>query len=1184
MPSNREVLEFAVKLDPKEAIRESNRLEKSWKELMKLPKKFSKANEDSVRGVAKNLGTLRRSIADTNKTFRQASRNPFLSEDLKQHTKRVINTKKEYEGMTAALRKLNKERKNLKDSFKKAEESGDKGSAGNLEKALKQNLKDQTQVIASYRKAIKDAVKIPKAAKAAAMESAKILKEVKDSLEEFEGRAGKRASELRKELLGYGGEDMAKEFGDSLEGVFESLSSKSASGFASNLLKGLGSVGKGLAGAGARAAGKTAITGGKEAGMMAKAMGGMGAGVGKVVNLLAKVGPIVGMASAAIMALVKLFIDAEAQAKEFNKAVLQGASTTEFLAKSGGRSLTSFNELKSTMKELRDSAFDFSTNLELGITSKEHEAFVGTLTKEGVSLLSIAEEAKASKKSVEDFAKSLITSGVVYSRSFGVSLEEIATVQSQVMQDLGSSSETVSKQFAAMDDIMSGSGIAANKFFGIVRNLSTDMSLFNLRMGEAAKLLKLVSKSMNAKQAEKFIQTLGGHFKGQDFRGRIQSTLLGGGAKATSKNLRGEFDTKLTGLLNEAQGKGIDPAALREAISKGGEDLTGFMAKNQDKLNSGMRSEILDASKQSARLASGDKGNLLDTAAALKQAGPLATLKQVDSIAKNFFGKTSDKLSGMDMFAMTSLPGGVTEEMLDEISKFRKGMDQMRADLAENLTKGKVTEEDKKTLQRLGISETDTEAAKKVLGTSDEQIFASLSDDQQRIAMHGKEMTDYAKEQTSLTQTVTDKIQILIDFLMNKYYNLIMGIYDAITSLPFFKDATKSSVTKYGTAEMQALYSQSGGDENIYRDKLTKTKGYQDLQSQIRKSPENEEEAKKRDAAVNKVLQGMNDPSRDLNTTRDLVGRANLKDSSKVDAILQGTSSGKSLSEAIEAAGVSAEDRQRIADRGLDTLGASSLTKLMGQPMMTDGKAGAATKPSEQPPPAPEAQKTAEETKVATEATTAAIEDMTDKTTKQGVKINKPFLKGEVGNTVTDSTLDAMRTALYEYYLYKDVPLQDMAKAIQAGLDPKAVGDKLVAGLKNPGDFDATKTLMASANAEGGTVMRPAPGEAFASVAPGEKIIPKGGGGGGGGGSTTINVNVGDRMLGEIIEGKVKEGFEIWSRRQARRMLGHAQNQPPEPRELPKARRPRDRPSLPARCGNPSWGGPSGFPDHVPFG
>ena len=52
----------------------------------------------------------------------------------------------------------------------------------------------------------------------------------------------------------------------------------------------------------------------------------------------------------------------------------------------------------------------------------------------------------------------------------------------------------------------------------------------------------------------------------------------------------------------------------------------------------------------------------------------------------------------------------------------------------------------------------------------------------------------------------------------------------------------------------------------------------------------------------------------------------------------------------------------------------------------------------------------------------------------------------------------------------------------------------------SPGAF-TRPALTAPAHAEGGLVMRPAPGELFASVAPGERIVPSGGGGRAGGGA-----------------------------------------------------------------------------------
>lgn len=63
-----------------------------------------------------------------------------------------------------------------------------------------------------------------------------------------------------------------------------------------------------------------------------------------------------------------------------------------------------------------------------------------------------------------------------------------------------------------------------------------------------------------------------------------------------------------------------------------------------------------------------------------------------------------------------------------------------------------------------------------------------------------------------------------------------------------------------------------------------------------------------------------------------------------------------------------------------------------------------------------------------------------------------------------------------------------------------------------PAQASAPVVKRAPAHAQGGTVMTPAPGEAFASVAPGEKIVPRGAGavagGRRGGGSVVLNVQL----------------------------------------------------------------------------
>ena len=86
-----------------------------------------------------------------------------------------------------------------------------------------------------------------------------------------------------------------------------------------------------------------------------------------------------------------------------------------------------------------------------------------------------------------------------------------------------------------------------------------------------------------------------------------------------------------------------------------------------------------------------------------------------------------------------------------------------------------------------------------------------------------------------------------------------------------------------------------------------------------------------------------------------------------------------------------------------------------------------------------------------------------------------------------------------------------LAGSVRAGVDKLAGGIANAipeSAIKSLGLGGQTSTLVAPAHADGGTVMQPAPGEAFASVAPGETIIPRGGGMSGGKADIKIHFNI----------------------------------------------------------------------------
>src|SRR6185369_9735703 len=96
---------------------------------------------------------------------------------------------------------------------------------------------------------------------------------------------------------------------------------------------------------------------------------------------------------------------------------------------------------------------------------------------------------------------------VAYSRAFGVPLQEINTLQAEMMTEMGASLDDTTLAFQQMTKAAEDSGISANKFFGMIRGVSQDLSLWGTRMEDAVKLLGRLGQVMSPRNAQKFMQT-----------------------------------------------------------------------------------------------------------------------------------------------------------------------------------------------------------------------------------------------------------------------------------------------------------------------------------------------------------------------------------------------------------------------------------------------------------------------------------------------------------------------------------------------------------------------------------------------------------------------------------------------------------------------------------------------------
>jgi hypothetical protein len=173
------------------------------------------------------------------------------------------------------------------------------------------------------------------------------------------------------------------------------------------------------------------------------------------------------------------------------------------------------------------------------------------------------------------------------------------------------------------------------------------------------------------------------------------------------------------------------------------------------------------------------------------------------------------------------------------------------------------------------------------------------------------------------------------------------------------------------------------------------------------------------------------------------------------------------------------------------------------------------------------------------------------KTLKKKVGLNKALFQSEIAPILEESILNAVRVALVEYKLYKDVNIKDFVEQVgKIGFDPKKFGPELLKAGKEKKLGEEPYKFVLAAEAAGekkqaggyivgqnpdGTakVLRPPAGEMPTYIGPGETIVPKGGRGGTGGANVSITVNgVGGNDLARMVEVAATDAILKYKRRE----------------------------------------------------
>jgi hypothetical protein len=707
-----------------------------------------------------------------------------------------------------------------------------------------------------------------------------------------------------------------------------------------------------------------------------------------------------------------------------------------------------------------------------------------------VSLQRIREEAQAAGQDVEKFSKGLVSVSVAYSRAFGVSLQEINQQQAQLMTEMGMGAQEVEMAFSQMARSATESGIAANKFFNIIRGVSQDLSLYNVRMGEAVKLLKTLGKVMSPQNAQKFMQMAVKGLKDMGRVERLKLTLLAGADKVgavVDRDIKRKTDL-LSKKLKMDSGevakimKTKGAKGLSEAISKLPAEAQGAVTEMATKLQ-----------LQMTRRKKGTFG----VSGAAADVGPGAALEIIESAVARFSGgkKLEDAVGdlGTEMIAENL---GISQEELDQRLQFKMAMDVQREkmigllgrqkELQEKDAKAKrgeikLTAEEQEDIARLnamtsaGMTDSD-----KIAKAGYDQLFDAMSEGDQQAAKDAGKVTDFAKMQTSLTQSLLERLGILIDFIMNQIYNVMVDIWDAIPGSDDLKIAAARSKSK----EVMAAAERSGGDEYKFREEINKAPVFQDMLKALYITPDSivakqkqvetlkaratmagtgevsdEERAKlkaeaakleaeieaekKRSeaarAAVSTGAKGMS-PEAISNSITDALGNVRTEEGYVKEQQLQNLiAMGKPLMEAMQQAGYSAEEQGKIAGKLMHwQMDPNKMAMAVGQYGKTSGyteqeMVDAAKKTAEDTAKAAES---GAKTEVNTESSAKTSDTHLKEAQSQNTlyyKFPKAWMNREYKRVIEEAVLDGARQALFEYYLYSDLDKESVLKTMSEG-------------------------------------------------------------------------------------------------------------------------------------------------------
>jgi len=562
---------------------------------------------------------------------------------------------------------------------------------------------------------------------------------------------------------------------------------------------------------------------------------------------------------AAVGALAAVLVAVDSKAKELNRTLLEGGATA-------GEINQAFGTLGGGLDKLRKQATEFGFNALWGTTAKDTLEIWGAFGKAGVTLKELGESAGKGREQMAAL-RDATAATLTYARLLGTTNVEMAEVFAERMQELGLGINGVAESLSAVHAAALESGFGVKRFFNMVLQATSGMTMYNVRMEEAAGLLLRMGKILGVKAGGEFVQSLTKGFGDLSTQEKHKKVMLIG-AKTTKEtygiSARNTAEDFVKKVAEKGVGKEMSAAIAKAGIKIDMSDAKGLV-KTLGGLSTAQQTKLLARARESggdeltqqltnligvSQGAKGGMGRMAMNLGSLDMGGKLMMM-----IQQKVKGKSVHDLDEVQTMAMENMYN-VSGEQLAELKRVSQVLAGSHQTLLEQLKSGKQQTEAEKiaSVKAHGAfiengeiiaahmdaaGEKIDEGSKKAIGTSYgeyvQQQSAAFKD-----AMEAGVPADtlLAQEQVARTTELTQRIQNGVDKWLEEIHGVVEGILNWImgadgrksrsTALEGFAKAETDSREKIRTqtkilADLQASLktAKTPADKAAIREKIT---------------------------------------------------------------------------------------------------------------------------------------------------------------------------------------------------------------------------------------------------------------------------------------------------------------------------------------------------------------------------